>query len=258
MKKIMIGLGVLVIVVAGVLFYLNQNAPKIIRAVIEDQGSKVTQVTVDVANVELSISDLKAGIAGLIVGNPDGFKTDHALSLGEVSVKLSQDWTMDLIVVEEVMIRAPEVIYEIGSDGSNIDAIQRNVEKFTGAGTGSSSDSGDAEGPKVVINNLYIKGGKISVSAPFMGGETLATGLPDIHLKDIGKDSGGASPAEVANQIISAITKSASAAAGSIDLSSLGLSDISGKAAEVMDDASKKASEAVEGATDALNNLLGN
>ncbi|PCI37682.1 MAG: hypothetical protein COB46_13065, partial [Rhodospirillaceae bacterium] len=232
------------------------NAPKIIQAVIENQGSKVTQVTVKVAKVNLSITDLTAGIIGLTVGNPAGFKTDQAISLGEVSVTIG-DISQDLIIVKEVMIRAPEITYEIGSGGSNIDAIQKNVEQFTGAGSDSSasaasSSGGEADGassaPKVIISNLYIKGGKINLSAPFMGGKSLTTPLPDIHLTDIGKESGGASPAEIANEIISSITKYSSSAASSIDLSSLGLSDISGKAADVMKDVKGAVGGAVEGA----------
>ena len=123
MKKIVIALCVVVVVVAGGMFYLSQNAPKIIKAVIEDQGSTVTQVSVTVSNVDLSLTDLTAGIRGLVVGNPAGFKTSQAISLGEVSVTIGDDWTMDTIVVDEVMIRAPEITYEIGSSGSNIDAI---------------------------------------------------------------------------------------------------------------------------------------
>ena len=255
MKKLIIGLGVIVVVAAGGLFYLNANAPKIIQAVIEDQGSSVTQVAVKVANVDLSISDLTAGIRGLTVGNPAGFKTDRAMSLGEVSVKIG-DISQELVVVKEVMIRAPEITYEIGSSGSNIDAIQKNVEQFTGAGSDSSASAGssggdaggDAAAPKVIISNLYIKGGKINVSASFMGGKTLTTSLPDIHLKDIGKESGGASPAEIADKIISSITKYSSSAASAIDLSSLGLADISGKAADVMKDVGGAVGGAVDGA----------
>ncbi|MBT3558111.1 MAG: hypothetical protein HOH64_08695 [Rhodospirillales bacterium] len=258
MKKIVIGLCVVVVAVAGGMFFLSQNAPKIIKAVIEDQGSAVTQVSVSVSNVDLSLTDLKAGIRGLVVGNPDGFKTPQAISLGEVSVKISDDWTMDTIVVEEVMISAPEITYEIGSNGSNIDAIQSNVEKVAGGSGSSDSSSSGEDGPKVVINDLYIKGGKINISASFMDGSSLSTDLPDIHLTDIGKESGGASPAEVADEIISAITKYSSSAASGIDLSSLGLADISGKAADVAGEVGDTVKDAAEEAGGLLEGLLGN
>lgn len=259
MKKLVYGLGVIVVVVAGGLFYVSQNAHKIVQAVIEDQGTSVTGVPVKVSAVELSLTDLKASILGLTVGNPAGFKTGQAISLGEVSVKISENWSTNLIVIEEVMIRAPEITYEIGTDGSNIDAIQRNVAKSTGGSSTSSGDSGGGEGgPKVVINNLYIKGGKINVSASFMGGKTISTGLPDIHLKDIGKESNGATPAEVAEQIIGSITKYSTSAAGSLDLSSLGLADVSGKAAKVMDEAVDKAKDAMGEAGGMLKGMFGN
>ena len=118
---------------------------------------------------------------------------------------------------------------------------------------GGSADSGSAPsdsaaGPKVVISDFYIKGGKVNVSASLFKGKTMTTPLPDIHLTDIGKDSGGATPAEVVDQIITAITKSSSGAASSLDLSSLGLADISGKAAEMGGAAADAAKGALEGA----------
>ena len=276
-KKLIIGLGLVVVVLAIGIYYVSQNAGGFIKAAIEDQGSRATAVAVKVDGVDLSLTDLKAGIRGLTVGNPSGFETARAVSLGEVSVKINKDWSTNLIVIDEIMVRAPEITYEIGSGGSNIAAIQSNVESFMkalssdpGGKTSAYSEPSDsAAGPKVVISDLYIKGGKVNVSASLFKGKTLTTPLPEIHLTDIGKDSGGASPAEVVDQIISAITNASSGAAGSLDLSSLGLSDISGKAAEIggaaadaakgaLEGAGGAAKDAVEGAGGALKGLFGN
>lgn len=261
LKKLVIGLGLIVVIVAVGITYMSQNAGKFVEAVIESQGTRVTQVPVALDGVDISLTDLKAGIRGLTVGNPAGFKTARAVSLGEVSVKLSEDWSPNLIVVEEVLVLAPEITYEIGSNGSNIATIQENVQNFMkimSSGEGSSSpSSGEDDGAKVVINDLYIKGGKVNVSASLMQGKTMTTPLPEIHLKDIGKDSGGATPAEVIDQVIAAITKSSGGAAGALDLSSLGLSDISGTAANIGSKATDAAKGAVDGATGALKGLFG-
>lgn len=253
-KKLIIGLGLVVVVLAVGIYYVSQNAGGFIKAAIEDQGSRATAVAVKVDAVDLSLTDLKAGIRGLTVGNPSGFETARAVSLGEVSVKINKEWSTNLIVIDEIMVRAPEITYEIGSSGSNIAAIQQNVESFMKAlssdpgGKTSAYSEPSEPGPKVVISNLYIKGGKVNVSASLFKGKTITTPLPDIHLTDIGKDSGGASPAEVVDQIITAITESSSGAASSLDLSSLGLSDISGKAAEIGGAAADAAKGALEGA----------
>lgn len=283
-KKIAIGLGVIVVVVAVGIYYAATNADKMVKAAIESNGSRVTQVAVALDAVDLSLQDLKAGLRGLTVANPPGFKTARAVSLGEISVDIG-DISRELIVIDEIMVRAPEITYEIGSGGSNIAAIQENVDNFMkvaqgGSGGGdsaaSSSSGGESAGPKIVINNLYIQDGKVNVSASLMQGKTLTTPLPNIHLTDIGKDSGGASPAEVVDQVIAAITKHSGNAAGSLDLSQLGLADITGQAAEMgkaAGDAAKKAMEgaagsaggagdaakkAVDDATSGLKGLFGN
>jgi len=274
-KKIAIGLGVLIVAIAVGVYYLSQNAGKIVETVIETQGSRATQVEVALDAVNIDMLDLKAGLSGLTVANPVGFKTDRAISLGEVSVKIAKNWSADVIVIDEVMVNAPEVTYEIGTSGSNIATIQQNVENFMKvmngpdkAGSGTESTGNDAaggqDGPKIIINNFYFKNGKVNVSASLMQGKTLTTPLPDIHLKDIGKDEGGASPAEVVQQLIAAITEKAGGAAGSLDLSQLGLADISGKAAEIgaaakdaAEGALKGATENIGGAGDAVGEKLG-
>lgn len=257
-KKIAIGLGVIVVVIAVGIYYAASNADKMVKTAIESNGSRVTQVAVALDAVDLSLQEMKAGLRGLTVANPPGFKTARAVSLGEISVDIG-DISREMIVIDEIMVRAPEITYEIGSGGSNIATIQENVDNFmkvaqgggsAGESAGSSSSGGESAGPKVVISNLYIQDGKVNVSASLMQGKTLTTPLPNIHLTDIGKDSGGATPAEVVDQVIAAITKHSGSAASSLDLSQLGLSDISGKAAEMgkaAGDAAKKAMEDAAG-----------
>lgn len=254
-KKIAMGLGVIVVVIAVGIYYAATNADKMVKAAIESNGSRVTQVAVALDAVDLSLQEMKAGLRGLTVANPPGFKTPRAVSLGEISVDIG-DISRDMIVIDEIMVRAPEITYEIGSGGSNIAAIQENVDNFmkvaqggTGGGDSSASSSGgESAGPKVVINNLYIQDGSVNVSASLMQGKTLTTALPNIHLTDIGKDSGGATPAEVVDQVIAAITKHSGSAASSLDLSKLGLENISGKAAEMGKAAGDAAKKAMEGA----------
>ena len=97
-----------------------------------------------------------------------------------------------------------------------------------------------------------------------LGGQTMSVPLPDIHLKDIGKSKGGATPAEVADQLIDAIGNSATKAVASLNLDKL--KGAAGQALEgakgqlipqgtsTTGDAAKKATE---GAGGALKNLLG-
>lgn len=211
------GIVVVLILVIGVGgYFLLSNLGSIVVAAVERYGSEVTQTQVSLADAEVDITSGKGALSGLKVGNPSGFQTDSAISLGEIAVKLDTgSVTEKTIVVTEIAVTQPEVTYEVGATGSNIDAIRQNVEAFAaaqGGGGGGASGGGDqpqADGGgderKLVIDDLYIRGGTVKVSATFLEGETLSAVLPEIHLTDIGKDTGGATPQQVVERIVAAL-----------------------------------------------------
>ena len=214
----------LVLLVVIILFFVVSSLDSIIKAAVEKYGSEVTQVEVRLNKAKVSITSGEGTLRGLTVGNPKGFKTEHAFSLGEISVALDVSTvTQNPIVIKEIVISAPEVTYELRSGGSNIDVIQRNVNAYTGTAKGKAkvmdpSKDPDKEGRKLIIQHLYVKKGKVNVSATMLKGKELSAALPDIHLKDIGKEKGGADPSEVVEKLVRAISQSAGKAVGTLDL----------------------------------------
>lgn len=256
-KGLMIGIGGVAVVIVAVVIFFISSIDSIIKQVVEDVGSKTTKTQVTLNEASVSLSDGRAALRGLMVGNPSGFKTDNAFQLGEISVTIDAANSNDKqVVIKEVAINAPQVTYELGSNGSNIDAIQKNVENAAGGGGSSSSSS--SEGPKLIIDNLYVRDGKIRVSAPMMGGKTMDASLPTLHLKDIGRDSGGASPAEVAEQVIAKLTGSVGNVVSGLDLSAItGMADKATEAAKgAMEGAAGEAGKAMEGAGDAASGAM--
>lgn len=248
LKKLFIGIGVLAVVAVIGIYMLTSNIDAIVKTAIEEGGSRVTGVSVSLNKSNIDLANARGALFDLRVANPKSFKTKQAIRFGAIGLELGSDSTAQLLVIDKVMIDNPEITYEIGITGSNIDAILDNIDEFTSM-TGGSDDNQDAGsdgvGPKLLIKDLYINDGKINVSASLMQGKTLTTVLPNIHLKDIGKKSGGASAGEVADQIIEAISQHAGNAAGSLDLSQLGLGDI-GK------DMEKNLGSITKGATETL------
>lgn len=228
MKKILIGLVVIIVIAGAALFYVWQNRDALIKTAIEEAGSRATQVSVTLDQVDTGdVLDGSVALRGLVVDNPPGFNTPSAFRLGEISVKVDPaSITSDTIVVKEVVVAAPQVTYEFASGGgSNIGTIQKNVEKMAASdgssGGGSQSSAGDDGGTKVVIENLYVRNGKVNVSADFLQGRQTGTNLPTIHLKDIGKAGGGATPTQVAELVIEAITKASTSAVAKIDVGAI-------------------------------------
>jgi hypothetical protein len=270
-KLLLIGGGLIVVVLVGVGYVFYTKLDSIIKTAIEEVGSRATQTQVKLDGVSVSLTGGTGKLSGLTVANTKDFKTPSAFKLGEISLALDTGTvTSKTVVVKEVVVAAPQVTYELNNTGgSNIDAIRKNIDSFVkqygGASGGSqpAAKSDPANETKLVIDNLYVRGGKVDVSASMLGGKTMSVPLPDIHLKDIGKSKGGATPAEVADQLIDAIGNSATKAVASLNLDKLKDTAVEGAKGQLQNiqqgtggtgDAAKKATE---GAGGALKNLLG-
>jgi hypothetical protein len=261
-KGLKIGGGVaviLIVVLAGVFYFVFTSLDSLIVAAVESFGSEATQADVELKEAEVSVTSGEGALRGLRVGNPKGFATDSAFWLGEVSLKLDvATVASDTVVIKEIVIQAPEVTYELGAAGSNIDALKRNVESYAkqmsggGRGTGGGGGDAGAEGPKLIIENLYVRGGTVKVSATALGGKTLSVPLPAVHLKNIGKDTGGATPDEVMATLFSSLSGSVGKA-----VSLLALDKLTGAAESGAAGVKKALEEGAKGAGDTLKKLLG-
>lgn len=223
MKKILIGVVVVLVIVGGGVAYVFLNAGDIVKQIVEEVGSEATKTSVTLDKVDLSIQSGEAALNGFNMGNPQGFKSPKAMSFGIVSVKIDTGTvTDDVIVINEVVIAKPEITYEFAKGGSNFDAIQKNVDAYAksmSAGGGASDKSAESKGSKkVIIHNLYIRDGKVGGSAL---GQAIDLPLPNIHLKDIGKATNGALASDVAKSVLGAINRGVTKSVASLGLDKL-------------------------------------
>ena len=221
MKKLLLGIAIVVLlVIAGGALWLYSSLDSVVSSAIRKYGSQITGVSVKLSSVKIVPADGTASLRGLVVGNPKDFKTEHALSLGEISMKLDiGSLTKDVVLIKEISIIKPDVTYEYASGGSNLDAIKHNVDRYIAENLGGKNGSKDkGSGKKFIIENLYVKDGKADVSADILKGKTMSVTLPDLHLRDIGKKSNGATAGEVTKEVLSAITQSVTKATSSLNL----------------------------------------
>jgi hypothetical protein len=206
LKKLGIGIVVIVLIAVGVGWYLFSNLDSFVKSAIEKYGSEATQASVSVSSVKIALSTGEGSISGLKVGNPKGFSSATALGLESISVKIDTGTIRGNgpIVIKDIEVNQPHVTYEQGAGGNNLQAIQKNAMAYAGTGH---SDSGPAR--KEIIDNLYVRDGQVTISAPALQGKQLTVPLPTIHLTNIGKNSGGATPAEIASQVMAAVSSEA-------------------------------------------------
>ena len=240
-------LGILILVAIG-LYFLLSSLDSIVKAAVEKFGSDMTQATVRLNDVEIELTSGKGALQGLTVGNPPGFKSERALSLGEIGLQLDVgSVTKDPVVIKEISISAPEVTYEFGLKGSNLDALKQNVDAYGAQGKSKATEKKtDEAGKKLVIEHLYIRNGRVNVSATELQGKTASTSLPDIHLTGIGKKTGGATAAEVAEEVLAAISREAARAAASTNIGGL-LDKAKGGAAGALGGATKEGASGLKG-----------
>ena len=202
MKKPLFAFLIIVLLVFAGLHWIADNLDELVADGIVHYGSTMTQARVGVEHVEIQPSNGKGVISGLLVGNPKGFKTPHALRVERISVEIDMaTLAKEVIVVRQIVIDKPDVIYEKGETMTNFDAIQKNIAAYVGP----SGKGKPASRPLLVVEELTLCNASASACAPFMGGKTVSIPLPDISLKNIGAAKGGVTPGELGNEIANAL-----------------------------------------------------
>jgi len=203
-RTIRIAFGVILIVVIATSLLLTLavvNLDRLVERVIEQVGTQEAGVTVAVDRVHISLKEGSGTISGLTIGNPPGFESGQAVRIGAATLTLDIDsLTGDVVVVvDSVVIDGAAVNYEQTAAGSNLQTI---LDNLSSADAGASSgDAGDL-------------GATASLRVPALN-QDRSVALPDIRLRDIGTDTGGASASELAELILRPIIeKSLSAAVG--------------------------------------------
>lgn len=221
--RILVGVGValaVLVVVGLVILYLSLGSA--IKVGIEKLGPRIAGAPVSVADIDLALLRGRVEISGLVVGNPEGFQTDSAFGLESVRVAFEpRSIFSDCIVIREIAIAAPEITYEAALSGSNIAVIKKNVEAFAGKSDGTPppdaapKPAATGSGKRVIIDDFHVTGGKVRVSAKLLRGQALSVPLPEIRLRDIGRDSDGRSLKDVVTEVYTGVTRGIMDAIGS-------------------------------------------
>ncbi len=237
MKRFLIaGVAFLVVVLIAVVVFVATSLDGIIKTAVEKVGSSVTQVDVRLDKARIELVKGAGELSGLSIGSPAGFEADSVFELGNIRLVLdTESLTGDVIVIRELVIVEPIVTYELTSKGSNIQALQKNLQKSSGAKSGeaeSADDASEAGGKKLVIERLSIEGGKVNVVSALLK-EPLHASLAKVELHDIGKQKGGMGASEFAALLMNILSKSAMKSVDTLNLATL--VDVSGTAKEAVE-----------------------
>lgn len=267
-KRIIVLLIVLIVAV-GVIGYVMVD--KLAKTGIEQGGTYAMGVETRLDGVRVGLGSLS--MSGLSVANPEGFKADHFLKLGDGSVEVTLGSLMsDKVEVPSLKLSDIELVLEKDKGKANYDVILENLAKLSGGDEGPAADEG--EGKKFVVNEIVIK--NVKVKAEVIGGVSVPVEIPEIVLTDVGTDSDkGVLLKDLTGIVVAAILKSVAelpanllpgdigeglkgglAAVG--DLGEFGvkvIGDVTTEAGKVVGEAAEKVGEAAKGVGDAAKNV---
>lgn len=226
MKKLLVVVGVLVVLAAVGAVLLLANLGAVIRSAVETIGSDATGAKVTLASADVSLTSGEGTLKGLEIGNPAGFREPTAFELDLVTVRIDpESVAKDVIVIREVTIDGPRVTYELDAGfGSNLAAIQRNVETYAGGGAGGGAGTGggtrgrepakpDAGAKRFIVETFRIRGGRVTLAAAVAGDKVKAAEIPEVEVKGLGRAKGGATAEELAAEALEILAKESIAAA---------------------------------------------
>jgi len=267
MKKwILIGAGIVVAVIIVAVIMIASNLGPMIQKAVNTYGPGITKTKVSLGDVSVSLFSGKAKLKNFFLGNPEGFKSPYAMKVGAIHVDIDEkSITSDTVIIDRIEVSSPDISYEKIKGTDNFQNILNNVKSSLGAEkqTGKKQQEQKESGKKIMIRDFIVKDGKVNLTMSLLGGKSISAPLPDIHLKDIGKQKGGASPAEAFNQVFQSlyakITSPAVTDTLNKGLKSLGanLKVLGSGSTEQLKSVQEGAEKSVEGIKGKLNKLLG-
>lgn len=249
MKKLLVG-GLLALVILAVVAVLAVGIflDSAVKKGVETVGPQLTKVSVKLDSVGLSLLSGSGKVNGLVVGNPEGYKTPNAINIGHASLAISPGSLLsDKVVVKSIRVDAAEVTFEGGLSGNNLSKILDNVNAATGGDMpASDTPAGSKPGKKLQVDDFLMTGARVKVSLTGMGGQSVTVPLPDIHLTGLGQSSDGITSAELTKVVLKEVITGATKVAASDKVKELtkGVTDAASKAAgDVVDKTTKSVTD---------------
>lgn len=200
---------------ATVTFALN-DASTVTAKTLQSFASKQFRTEVSIAEAPTSLKSGITQIINLKVANPTGFSNSTAIDGAAITVQINvQQSTPTKIVLRKITLQRPEVFLEIKDGQANLARIMQAIE----AAHSDTSIAGQEF--KMIVAEVLLEEGKLSVLIDSLGEVPITTPLPDSRLTNIGVEEDGISPTSFLNQLTAFIIKSTERATRRIDITAI-------------------------------------
>ena len=189
MKKALKVMGISLLVLLLVVgIVVNLFVGNIVKTAVNAGGPAALGVPVHLDDATVRLMRGFVDIKGLNIGNPEGFKSKNMFELDKLRVKMKPLSVMgDKIHIEEIVIDAPVIIYEMSMTGSNIGEL---IDSLSSPDAPKEKQPKKETGPakQVLIDRFVLSNAKIKLTSKLLRGKGMTLPLPTVELTDIGKD----------------------------------------------------------------------
>ncbi|MBI4424900.1 MAG: hypothetical protein HY554_14305 [Elusimicrobia bacterium] len=190
--------------------YTRLNAA--LKERLERFASGATGTAVSLRRVSIVPWSGEGRLEGLSIANPAGFSADAALRVDSIRVRLEPRSLLSQAVrVREVVVDSPQLTWELDAGGGNLGKLRERLGGPRGKRRQKARPA--SGGRRLIIESLVVRNGRLRVAASGIGGPLLLP-LPELRLKDLGKESGGATAQEAISAALDALIRSGLEAAG--------------------------------------------
>jgi hypothetical protein len=246
MKKVLIGLVIVLILIGGGVFLLFSNLDKIVETGIETAGSSALGSRVEVGSVAINLTSGSASIYHFSVANPTGYSNAEMISFDELSVAIDlQNTNGQNVHVTSIVARSPHVLYESSGGVTNLDKVSERLDDGASAAEPQATDAANIN---IVIDSVLIEN---------IQGTLLSDRLPapvEVSLGDVRLNNLEGDPEELAQQIMAPVISQIGTAAAQALAQSItellenaeAINEQVQDARDKIEDVSNQASEALE------------
>ncbi|NMH60699.1 DUF4230 domain-containing protein [Alteromonas ponticola] len=195
MKKIFLGLLVVIAVIGGIVWYVMSGANEFLKSQIEEKGSQYLGTTVSVSGVDLIFREGRLEISELEIDNPEGFSNEDALSVEGLAFDLGNS-LQEPYHVQELTVNAPEMLYELNADGTgNLMVLKNNLQAHLPENKPAQSSGEPA--PLVIVDSVTVANTKLTLDfekfdtkGVQLNKKTFEVTLPTFNAGPIGQPDG--------------------------------------------------------------------
>lgn len=195
-----------VLLCLAVLLFLFRD--RIVESAIRRGGSALTGTEVKLQEFSSDLSG-KIRLKGFSVSNPQGYTSANAVELNEVFVHVDlPSFFKKKKIIRQISLRGLKVNLESSFSDTNLNEIQRNIQKFTSAPAKETSpNSAAAENDQesgILIEKFDSEDGRVSYTQTTVN-QPVTLLLPPLRLKNIGGSSFKETAVQIGSKLFSFI-----------------------------------------------------